>query len=140
MKNRFLNFLRKYWLSILLSVIMLIGIFLSTRYADLYHNGSDILPMNLRDLYIIYAMPLCSLIYGCLSYIKAKKIWFPQLILFVITTTYWLVFDINTTDWEGAYIIWSAVLVLFSLIGSSMTAFVYFMKKTIKENNEAYLE
>lgn len=138
MKNKVLSFLRKYWLSISLSVIMVIGILVSTRYADLYHNGSEILPMDMRGLYIIYVMPLYSLIYGCLSYIKTKKIWLPQLIIFAITFAYWLGFGINSDTWAGA--IWSVVLVIFSLIGSSMTAFVYFMKKTIKENNEANLE
>ena len=40
MKNRFLSFLRKYWFCFLLSIIMVIGIHLSTRYADVYKTGN----------------------------------------------------------------------------------------------------
>ena len=73
MINRFLNFLRRYWICILLSVIMVIGISLSTRYANLYESGSGMIRFDLRELYLIFGLPLYSLIYGCLSYIKTKK-------------------------------------------------------------------
>lgn len=134
MKNRFLNFSRKYWLCILLSVIMVIGISLSTRYANLYKSGSqgDMIRFNLRDLYLIFGLPLYSLIYGCLSYIKTKKIWFSHLILCIVTFLYWFRFDINTLAWAGTFI-WSAYPVIFSLIGASITALIYYIIKSAKE-------
>ena len=53
---------------------MVIGMFLSTIYADLYKSGSesDMIRFNLKDLYLVYGLPLYSLIYGCLTYIKTK--------------------------------------------------------------------
>ena len=134
MKNGFLSFLREYWLCVLLSIIMVIGMFLSTIYADLYKSGSesDMIRFNLKDLYLVYGLPLYSLIYGCLTYIKTKNRWFPLLILGVVGFLYWFRFDIKELAWPGTYI-WSAVPVFFSLIGSSITAFILYIIKSMKE-------
>lgn len=132
MKNWFLNFLRKYWLCVLLSVIMVIGLSLSTVFADLYESGRGYIRFDLRELYLIFGLPLYSLIYGCLSYIKTKRIWVPQLILCIAAFLYWFRFDINALAWEGTFI-WSACPVIFSLIGASITAFIYYIIKSTKE-------
>ena len=136
MKNRFLSFLRRYWICILLSVIMVIGLHLSSRYADLYETGSagDMIRFDLYDLYIVYAMPLYSLVYGCLSYIIVKKTWFPQLILFGVTFIYWFISGIEALFWEGTYIL-SAVPIIFSLIGAGIASFIYNIIKSIKKND-----
>lgn len=135
MKNRFLNFLRRYWLCILLSIIMVIGVSLSTRYANLYKSGNDnsMIRFDLRDLYLVFGLPLYSLIYGCLSYIKTKKIWFPHLILCTVTFLFWFRFDIKALAWAGTFI-WSAYPVIFSLIGTTITAFICYIIKSMKEN------
>ena len=136
MKNRFLSFLRKYWFCFLLSIIMVTGIHLSTRYADLYETGSvgDIIRFDLGELYLIYVIPLYSFVYGCLSYIILKKAWLPQLILFTTTFLYWLIYGLDALFWEGTYIL-SAVPVLFSLIGTGIASFIYHIIKSIKKNN-----
>lgn len=132
MKNRFLNFLKKYWLCILLSVIMVVGISLSTRYAELYKTGSDgsMIRFDLRDLYLVFGLPLYSLTYGCLSYIKTKRIWLPQLILCFVSFLYW--FRFITTLAAGTFI-WMVYPVIFSLIGASITAFICYVRKQMKE-------
>jgi len=134
MKNRFLSFLRKYWFCLLLSIIMVIGIHLSTRYADVYKTGNvgDMIRFDLGDLYLIFGLPVYSLIYGCLTYIKTKNRWFPLLILGVVGFLYWFRFDIKELAWPGTYI-WSAVPVFFSLIGSSTTAFILYIIKSMKK-------
>ena len=136
MKNRFLSFLRKYWFCFLLSITMVIGIHLSTRYADLYETGSvgDMIRFDLGDLYLIYVIPLYSFVYGCLSYIILKKAWLPQLILFGITFIHWFIYGMEAIFWEGTYI-FSAVPVLFSLIGTGIASFIYTIIKSIKKNN-----
>ena len=134
MKNRFLSFLRRYWICILLSVIMVIGISLSTRYANLYESGSGMIRFDLRELYLIFGLPLYSLIYGCLSYIKTKKIWFPHLILCIVTFLFWFRFDIKALAWAGTFI-WTAYPIIFSLIGVGITAFIREIIKAIKKNN-----
>ena len=133
MKNRVLNFFKKYWLCFLLSVIIVIGLYLSTCYANLYERGSGMLRFNFGVDYLIGGLPLLSLIYGCLSYIKAKRIWIPQLILLVTVFVYWFRFDADTLFWDGTFI-WTVYPVVFSLIASSATAFIRYMIKVIKEN------
>ena len=135
MKKRFLKFLSKYWFCFLLSITMVIGISLSTRYADLYESGSGMIRFDLRESYLVFGLPLYSLIYGCLSYIKTKKIWFPHLILCIVTFLYWFRFDINALAWAGTFI-WSAYPVVFSLIGTSITAFIYYIIKSINRTGD----
>lgn len=115
---------------------MVIGIHLSTHYADLYETGSvgDMIRFDLGDLYLIYVIPLYSFVYGCLSYIILKKAWLPQLILFGVTFIHWFIYGIEALFWEGTYIL-SAVPVIFSLIGTGIASFIYTIIKSIKKNN-----
>lgn len=139
MKKRFLSFLKKYWFCFLLSVIMIVGIYLSTRYADLYETGSvgDTIRFSLGDLYLIYGIPLYSLISGCLSYIILKKVWIPQMILYFTTCTYFfgtnLIVYKEVDNWKNI-LVFSILPVLFSLIGTAITAFIYCIIKSIKKN------
>ena len=141
MKNILFNFLTKYWLCILLSVILVMGIYLSSRYADLYETGSasDTIRFSLGDLYLIYGIPLYSLIYGCLSYIILKKVWIPQMILYFTTCTYFfgtnLIVYKEVDNWKNI-LVFSILPVLFSLIGTAITAFVYCIIKSIKNNKK----
>lgn len=136
MKNRFLSFFRKYWFCFLLSIIMVIGIHLSTRYADVYKTGNvgDMIRFDLGDLYLIFGLPLYSFVYGCLSYTILKKAWLPQLILFGVTFIHWFIYGIEALFWEGTYIL-SAVPVIFSLIGTGIASFIYTIIKSTKKNN-----
>ena len=133
MKNKLLNFLSKYWLSILLSVIMVLGIPLSIKYSYLYQGPSEVVPFDLSSLYILLGLPIYALIYGCLSYVKARRIWVPQLILFIVAFLYWLTNGTNALFWAGTYI-WSVYPVVFSLVASSVTKLIYYIVKEIKED------
>ena len=113
---------------------MVIGLSLSTTFADLYESGRGYIRFNLRELCLVFGLPLYSIIYGCLSYIKTKRIWIPQFILCVSSFLYWLILDVYALAIAGAgTLIWSAYPVIFSLIGASITAFVYYIIKSIKE-------
>jgi len=94
MKNKFLEFFKKYWLCLLLCVLKCIGKAISTYYADSLVIGSDMIKFDLSDLYLIYVVPIYSLIYGISSYVRTKKIWVPQLILYVITCMYYFGFSL----------------------------------------------
>ena len=133
MKNKLLNFLSKYWLSILLSVIMVLGIFLSDVYADLCYFGKGYIQLDLGGFYLVCGLPVYALIYGCVSYVKVRKIWIPQLILFIVAFLYWLTNGTNTLFWAGTYI-WSVYPVVFSLVASSVTKLIYYIVKEIKED------
>ena len=137
MKNRFLKLLQKYLFCLLLSVLMGIGIFLSTYYAESYKIGSDMIRLDLSSLYIIYFIPTYSLIYGSLSYVKIKKVWVPQIILYFITAISYfginLIIDKEIDAWKNI-LVFSIYPVIFSLIGTGITAFICYIIKSIKEN------
>ena len=128
MKNRFLNFLKKYRLCLLLSLIMVWGIFVSTNNADLFELGR----LNFRETYLILGLSILSLIYGSVSYIKTRRIWIPQLILCFVSFLYWFKFDITTLAWAGTFI-WTVYPVIFSIFGASITAFIYYLIIQIKD-------
>lgn len=136
MKNRFLNFSRKFWFCILLSVIMVVGMFLSTVYADLYETDGGYIQFDLEALYLILGIPLYSLIYGCLSFIKTNKILVPLLILCLITCIYFLctnlIIDKEIDAWKNI-LVFSVYPVIFSLIGTGITSFIYNIIKSIKK-------
>lgn len=137
MKNRFLLFLRNYWLCILLSVIMATGLFLSTFYADSYKIGSDMIQFDLSILYLIYVVPIYSLIYGSLTYVKIKKVWDPQLFLYFTTAISFfytnLIINKNIDAWKNI-LIFSVYPVIFSLIGAGITLLIYKMIKSLKKD------
>ncbi len=137
MKNRFLLFLKRYWLCLLLSVIMSAGFLLSTIYAGTYKIGSGMLQFDLSILYLIYVVPIYSLIYGGLTYVKIKKVWGPQLFLYfttVISLFYTnLVINKNIDAWKNILTI-SAYPIIFSLIGVGITALIYKAIKSIKKD------
>ena len=133
--NKIFEFLRKYWLCFLFSVLMVVGIFLSTAYKDMYESGSGYIRFDLSELYLIFGMPLYSLIYGCLSYVVLRKVWVPQLILFVIAFIYWFRFDIDALFWAGTFI-WSVYPIVFSLLSAGITAYIYYIIKSIKEKRK----
>ncbi len=116
MKNRFLSFFRTYRFCLLLSVIMtLLMICFSS-------NG----------LHFIMVLPLCFLMYGCLSYVKTKKIWVPQLILYLITCIFFFGFnfivDKEFDAWANILIV-STCLVIVSLVGAFVTSLFVPQKK-----------
>ena len=137
MGKKFLQFLKKYWFCILLSAIMVIGLFLSTFFADLYECGRGYIRFDLREMYLIFGLPIYSLIYGCLSYIKTKKIWVPQLFFCGFSFLYWFRFDMKELVWAGTYV-WTAYSAIFSLIGVGITVFIRRLTKVIQQSGDGF--
>ena len=130
MKNKFLEFFKKYWLCLLLCVLKCIGKAISTYYADSLVIGSDMIKFDLSDLYLIYVVPIYSLIYGISSYVRTKKIWVPQLILYVITCMYYFGTELIVYKDIGAWkniLVFSVCPVIFSLIGVGIVAYIRFV-------------
>lgn len=113
------------------------GFLLSTIYAGTYKIGSGMLQFDLSILYLIYVVPIYSLIYGGLTYVKIKKVWGPQLFLYfttVISLFYTnLVINKNIDAWKNILTI-SAYPIIFSLIGVGITALIYKAIKSIKKD------
>lgn len=135
--NKTRKFLRKYWLCFLLSVLMVVGMLLSTVYKDVYESGSEMIRFNLQDVYLIFGIPLVSFIYGCLSYLNTKKTWIPQLIIYSITCIYFFATNFIMYKELNAGVLWFSLFpVIFSLLGTGITAFIYYVVKSIREERE----
>lgn len=136
MKNKFLNFFRKYWIYIVLNIIMVIGFVLSIIFANLYKTGGHSLQFNLNDMYIFVVLPLFSLIYGVLSFIYCKNGHIPLLILYVTAFLCLFVFSIiSTGDFRVliSCLILAAYPILFSLFGTIIGILIYLLVRSIKK-------
>ncbi len=130
MKNRFLGFLKKYWICILLNLILLLGMFLSKCFGNLYVIKNDLLSYNLHTLYVIKAIPIYSFVYGCLSYFVCKKIWIPQLIFAISTIlSFVLIASISKVvkDLIIGVLIITPFYLICSTIGTLITIVIYRM-------------
>ena len=139
MGKKFLQFLKKYRLCILLSSIIIIGMFLATVYADLYKSGGYI-RFNSQAWYLIFGLPIFSLIYGCLSYLKMKKVLIPNSILYVIVCIYFLITNsiiYKASAWVIIFIV-SVYPVIFSLIGVGITVFIRRLIKVIQQSGNGF--
>ena len=135
MKSTFLNFFKKYWLCILLSTIIGIGFPLTIHYADLLKIGSGMIVFDLSALYLFCFAPIYSLMYGCLSYVILKKVWLPQLLLYVIGYVWLIIAHLafyKEVDGWIIFLIYFACLVFFSLLGALASAFIKTIVKEIK--------
>ena len=132
MKKKLCDFLRKYWFVLLLNLIMLIGTVLSNVFQDLYVDNSGYFTIKLYSIYVIVILPICSAVYGCLSYIICKKIWIQQLFLAItLLLGFLIVEDIGLT----AIIV--PIFTIFSSLSSCITKFFCWL---IRETRKSWLE
>ncbi len=129
MKSFLLKFFKKYWLCMLLSIIMVIGIALADHYDHLFTR--DGYP-GFKFAYMFLGMPLLSQIIGGISYIKAKNIWLPPLIVGIISFVYWVWFDRQALNWFGAYAFVVRSMV-YTLIGRAIALLIHTIIKAMKE-------
>lgn len=127
---------RKYRICFALNAILVIGIFLTTIFADEYRFGSGMLRIDLQVMYLILGIPLFGFLYGIITYTRLKKVWIPLLILVAINLVYWCIFAVHGV----AAVILSMWPAGFSLLGTGICAFVCYLAKSIKEVKSEYPE
>lgn len=136
MKNRFSNHYSKYKICYITSVAIVAGIFLSTYFSELFEFGDNILTFNFSDIYLLFIIPIYSIFYGIVTYIKVRKIWIPQLIFFIIFILGYLLltFSLNGSFKKtGGIFILCIYPLVFSLFSTIVTAFIFKMKKLIEK-------
>ncbi len=132
MKNKFLNFFRKYWLCFLSCLIAVVG------YCFLDYVEYD----NLYDTYINIVVPILALIYGALSTYFLKNVYVPLLIIYSTTLLGLLAIDtikgIQIIDGIliPFYLLFSTYPVIFSLIGTIIGVFVYVLVHSRKKGDD----
>ena len=132
MKNRFSNHYSKYKISYITSVAIVAGIFLSTYFSELFEIGI----LNFRDIYLLFIIPICSIFYGIVTYIKVRKIWIPQLIFFIIFISGYLLLTIllnGSFKKTGEIFILCIYPLVFSLFSTIVTSFIFKLKKLIEK-------
>ena len=140
MKNRFLGFLKKYWLSILLSVIMILGLIISgiIPYDKSEHESGIYFDATL--IYLIIVVPIYSFMYGILSYVRFKKALIPQSILYIVSLVGYLLFnliydkEINLDILIGSLFM-SIYPMFFVMFGTFLSRIFLKIKKVYKNNN-----
>ena len=139
MKRRFLNRFSKYNICYIIGIAIIVGFYLSICYPDFLEIGEDTLVFNFTDVYLIFIIPICSIFYGCISYVKVRKIFLPQLIYYVIFMLGYLLPTVlingNFEKTEGISIL-SLYPTVFSLVGTLVTAFFYYLIKIAGEHND----
>ena len=127
MKNRFLNFFSTHWLFVLLNIIILIGTIFSKVFGDVYIQKNDLYSFNLHSIYIFVILPIYSLIYGFLSYVVYKKIWFQQLLLAITLLLGFLITELISVETNGlifGVLILTPIFTLFSIFTSLTTKII----------------
>lgn len=127
MKNRFLNFFAKYWLSFILCTIMFLGIVFSRIFGNVYISENSFYSFDLHTIYIFIGLPIFSLIYGCLSYIVCKKMWFQQILLATTLLLGLLIVEATTGIHLGTIVVIFLVInfnVLCSMLTSAITKLI----------------
>lgn len=128
--KKFWNVSRKY----LFCLLLVLGIFTVIPYLCFRAMDGGRTMGGVVVVFFIY--PLCALLYGVLSYALLKKVWIPQLILYIITCASLfglnLIADKELEPWLGILIV-AFALVLFSLIGTLLAFLGRLMIKGIKK-------
>lgn len=133
MKNKLLNFFRKYWICILVCLTAVVG------YCFLDYGEYD----DLYNIYISYVVPILALIYGVLSTYFLKNVYVPLLIIYSTTFLGLLAIDIikGIQITRGSlipfYLLFSTYPVIFSLIGTIIGVFVYVLVHSRKKSDDA---
>ena len=136
MKNRFSNHYSKYKICYIASVAIVAGIFLSTYFSKLFEIGDSILTFNFSDIYLLFIIPICSILYGIVTYIKVRKIWIPQLVFFIILNLGYLLLTISlngTFKKTGGIFMLCIYPLVFSLFGTIVTTFILKIRKLIEK-------
>lgn len=135
MKNGVLNFLKKYRLLVWLNMLVLIGtVCFGVFGRHIFVSKSEFISLSLYSVYALIGLPIYSFIYGCMSYLIYKKVWFQQMLL-AITLALAFVFENFISGRLGeivpTVIIFTPCFVVISLFGSA----IGFIVRTMKEND-----
>ena len=129
MKNIFSRFVKRNYILIILSCVHPFLMSTIQYWGTIVISRDALGPNRIYDLYLVFLLPIFNFLYGCVAYIITKKIWFPQLILFVSSFVFLIIFNIHML-FNGMAL--SVVSIIFSLIGTGITAFICWIIREIK--------
>ena len=139
MKNKLLDFLKRYWILIILSLIYPLVMVYFRLFGNTVIWRNALGDFGVYELYIIFILPILHVIYGCITYAVTKKILIPNAIPAVIYFLYFFPLAVGFKRAEDVFVsiaIFVLVPVVFSVIGTLATAGIYKMVDVMKIWNE----
>lgn len=140
MKNRFLDFLKRYYILMILGLVHPLAMATTQYWGNIILSRDALGPFRTYDFYLICFLPIFSFIYGCIMYIIAKNIFVSNAVLTVI---YFICFSVSyleellfSTHYFYSILFFTLFPIIFSMIGSGITAFIYRVIKSLKGNKE----
>ncbi len=138
MKNRFLAFLKRYYILMILSLVHPLAMATTQYWGNIIILQNALGPFRTYDFYLICFLPIFNFIYGCLMYIIAKSVFvsnaIPIIIYFICFGTFYLKDLVSLTNYFYSILFFTVFPIIFSMIGASITAFIYYIIKSAKEN------
>ena len=123
MKNRILKFLKTYWWCFLLGILLVAGLRIVDFFCGETVVSDGFLKFTVTDCYLMYVMPLFSVFYGIITCVFLKKVWMPNLILFVTVwiamPSFYLDFSFKTIFTLPAFA-WPSIVFVFAVVFSAI--------------------
>lgn len=140
MKNRFLIFLKRNYILIILSFVHPLAMSTVQYWGRITISRDALGPFRTYDFYLICFLPIFYFIYGCVANVITKKIIIPNTILTVVFFIYFAVLYLSHFDFEMEkfyeILFFTLFPIVFSMLGTLITAGFYkavkFIKKSIK--------
>lgn len=134
MKNRFLIFLKKYYILIFLSLVHPLAMATTQHWGRIVLWSKDFFGDVLTyDVYFICFIPIAYIIYGCITYLYFKKAFIPNAIPTIIFSTYFCCVYLKDFD-LFSILFFTLFPIVFSIAGTAITALIYYIVKSIKED------
>ena len=137
MKKALLKLFYQYRLLVLVNIIMIISTVLSSVMGDIYVVKNAVLSYNLHSIFVLLILPVCSFLYGIVSYAIYKKIRCPQFLLLITLVLSFLFAGLISLDISGLIVgsfILTPCYMVVSFIGTAITAYIYCLIKSLKGN------
>ncbi len=137
MKNRFLAFLKRYYILMILSLVHPLAMATTQYWGDKLISRDALGPFRTYEFYLICFLPIFSFIFGCIMYKITKRVFVSNVISMIIYFIWFGVFYLKdlvfSIDHFYSILFFALFPVVFSTIGASITAFIYYVRKQMKE-------
>ncbi len=139
MKKSFLIFLRKNYSLMILSLIHPFLMSTTEYWGKIVIFRNTLGPFRTYDLYLICIVPIIQFLYGCIMYIITKKVFIHNVIPSVIyLLCFGVIYLLNlSTSTDGFYsmLFFTFFPIIFSIVGTFITAVILKIIKAIKRSN-----
>ena len=137
MKNRFWVFLKRYYILMFLNFVHPLAMATTQYWGDKLISRDTLGPFRTYEFYLICFLPIFSFIFGCIMYKITKRVFVSNAISMIIYFLWFGVFYLKdlvfSIDQFYSILFFALFPVVFSTIGASITAFICYVRKQMKE-------